>query len=270
MQTPTPGLLLACLWLAFSPSRGQSIPPDFFHAALPGAGIARTTPASVWANPAGLPALRTPAYSLLAAHLHGQSDLRYLGAALARPLRHAAIGLQLTHLGAHGYQEQRIALQYGRRLFDGFCLGAEIIALHTSIRQYGSRWLPTFAIGGQVRLNEQLRLGMRWHNPSHTYREAGPALPTSLAVGWAYQPSRGVVLSGEIDKSIRAPLCVRIRVGIEPHRDLALAAGIRTAPASWTTAAAYRLFGHWRCQLGVRSQPPLGLSVVAGLLYHGQ
>ena len=86
--------------------------------ALGGGGVAFTGLSSLGNNPAGLADLTTWGTSVQAEQRFLLADLQLLSAAGALPTASGNFGVQINYFGFEGYNEQKIGLSYGRKLFD--------------------------------------------------------------------------------------------------------------------------------------------------------
>ncbi|MBU6343017.1 MAG: hypothetical protein KGS48_16095, partial [Bacteroidetes bacterium] len=59
----------------------------------------------------------------------------------------SGLGIDLNHSGAEAYAEQRMRIQYGRRLGQKIYLGAGFDVLRISQSEYGSATAATFGLG---------------------------------------------------------------------------------------------------------------------------
>ncbi|HKK78887.1 MAG TPA: hypothetical protein VJ933_04630, partial [Phaeodactylibacter sp.] len=93
------------------------------------------------------------------------SELGSYSFGLALPTTSGTFGLSLNYFGFEGYNEQRIGLAYGKRLFDKLSIGAQALVLNTQIPEYGNRAAVTFELGFLVTLLPELQLGVHAYSP---------------------------------------------------------------------------------------------------------
>lgn len=238
--------------------------------ALGGSGTAATGLGALGNNPAGLVALEHWAVSAQAEQRFLLSELQLYSAAAALPTSSGTFGLQLNYFGFETYNEQKIGLNYGRKLFDQLYLGAQIGLFNLRIPEYGNRTLVTADLGLLAPISRTLRFGMHLIQPMRMEVTDGEYLPTVIRFGMDYCPSTRVHLLVDVEKDIQK--AARVHAGLEYQLidPLFLRLGVATEPASASFGVGYELSGGLSIDVAAAYHQVLGFTPAFGLIYRGQ
>ena len=170
--------------------------------AMGGANVTFTDVSSALTNQAGLAGLTEFSAMVAAEQRFLITEIRSFSAAAAYPTRSGTFGVTLNYFGFEGYNEQRIGLAYGRKLFDQLYFGGQVLALTTRIPEYGSQTNLTFEAGLISPISERLMIGVHVFSPVRVRLLEDEYLPTILKIGMMYQPSQKLRISGAVEKDI--------------------------------------------------------------------
>jgi hypothetical protein len=196
------------------------------------------------------------------------SELGNYSFGLAVPTASGTFGLTLNYFGFEGYNEQRLGLAYGRRLFEKISIGAQALVLNTQIPEYGSKAVVTFELGVLVELLPQLSLGVHTYSPVRVNVVGEEYLPSVLKAVVQYSPSKQIVLLAEVEKDIDYPARAKFGVEYQVAEPFHLRLGVATQPTSVNFGFGYQLLENMRFDIATAYHELLGFSPAGGLVYH--
>lgn len=230
-------------------------------------GVVFTDVHSALSNQAGLGMLERPAALFFGEQRFLLADLRSLGAAYATPVSGGAFAVSVQYFGTKEYNEQRTGLAYGRQIFPGTSIGAQINVFTNRIPDYGNTLTLNAEIGLQTQLLPKLLLGLHVANPVQTATRGDDRLPTLLRTGLAYESSDKLLVVFELEKDIDFPLRAKTGFEYRPHEQVFLRLGAATQPASATLGAGYALPGGLTFDFAGAWHSYLGITPAFGLTY---
>ncbi|MCB0631841.1 MAG: hypothetical protein R2824_32695 [Saprospiraceae bacterium] len=238
--------------------------------ALGGTGVASTGIAALTNNPAGLADLAAWGVSAQAEQRFLLSELQLFSAAAAFPTTSGTFGIQLNYFGFEDYNEQKIGLNYARKLFDQFYLGAQVGIFNLRIPEYGNRMLVTADLGLLAPVSRSLAFGLHLIQPMRLEITEGEYLPTVLCFGLDYRASEKIHLLAEIEKDIQKK--PRVHTGLEYQiiDPLFLRLGVATEPASVSFGIGYVLSGGLAIDVAAAYHQVLGFTPALGVIYQGE
>ncbi|MEM8586384.1 MAG: hypothetical protein AAGF87_19075 [Bacteroidota bacterium] len=249
------------LFVAILPAQ-QGLPPaaGARGRALGGAGLTFQDAYAAWSNPAGLARLENTGIILSGEQRYGLSELQEVGLAAAIPLGGGGLGLTASSFGFEAYRDTRFALSYGRKLFDNFRIGGEVIGLNTSVENYDSRFNATFSLGFQIDIDRKLSVGTRVISPLRVEVATEETLPQLLGVGIGYRPNEQLLLLAEMEQEI--DFLARFRFGLEYAliESFTFRAGVVTEATEISFGAEYQAAQLFRIGLVAAYHETLGWS----------
>ena len=222
---------------------------------------------SLFGNQAGLAHLEQFAGLAFAERRFLLEEIQSFSFGAAYPTRSGTFGLALNYFGFEAYNEQRIGLAYGRKLFERFSIGAQFLLLNTRIPDYGSKAALTFELGVLAELIPQLNIGVHVYSPARVSITEDAYLPTVLRIGLNYLPSDNLSLMAEVEKDI--DYAARTKVGVEYKiaPPLALRLGVATRPTSLSFGLGYLLSNGLSLDIASSYHQVLGFTPAAGVSY---
>ncbi|MEL7376599.1 MAG: hypothetical protein AAFN65_06545 [Bacteroidota bacterium] len=253
--------IIWCFFMAML-SAQQGLPPSAGARgrALGGAGLTFQDVYAAWSNPAGLAKLEDIGVILSGEQRYGLTELQDVGLAAALPLGGGGLGLTVSSFGFEAYRDTRLALSYGRKLFDNFRIGGEIVGLNTSVENYESRFNATFSLGFQIDLDRDLSIGTRLVSPMRVEVAEGETLPQLLGIGIGYRPTDQLLLMAEMEQEI--DFLARFRFGLEYAlvESFTFRAGVVTEATEISFGAEYQAAQLFRIGLVAAYHETLGWS----------
>jgi hypothetical protein len=158
---------------------------------------------AAYSNQAGLAFVNAISFSAYGERRFMAEGLNsYLFAAVLPFDKVGSFGLALNYFGFSDYNEQKIGLNYARKLAKNFSMGVQLDYLSTRIPNYGLAHSVTVEIGVLAKLNDKVSLGAHAYNPVNAKLGPQDRLPTVFSLGMSYEPSKKVFLSAQLDKDI--------------------------------------------------------------------
>ncbi len=232
-----------------------------------GANVVFTDVSSALTNQAGLAGVSQFSAMVAAEQRFLLAEIRSFSAAAAYPTRSGTFGVTLNYFGFEGYNEQRIGLAYGRKLFDQLYFGGQLLALTTSIPEYGNQTSLTFEAGLISPLSEQFMIGFHVFSPVRVQLLEDEYLPSILKVGFMYLPSKKLHLSGAVEKDILHPASIKAGIEYLPAESLAFRIGLASEPVQLSFGAGFMLSNGLSIDIASAYHQALGFTPSAGIIY---
>ncbi|TNF32078.1 MAG: hypothetical protein EP314_00405 [Bacteroidetes bacterium] len=195
-------------------------------------------------------------------------NLQAATAVLPTP-RVGVFGLTYNRFGNNLYNQSRVGLAYGKRLWKFLSVGIQLSYLNTRLAEnYGSRHSFIAEIGLLSQVTPKLRIGFHAFNLTRTrlanaYDER---VPMNFRLGLMYDFSKKVKVAVEGEKDLELPPVFKMGVEYFPADVFAIRVGIGTAPFHADIGLGLRLkFLHFDIAGSVH--PVLGFSPKASLAY---
>lgn len=226
---------------SFTSIFGQFRSGDARIMGLGSSGLAIQDIHSLWTNPAGLAFLESFGGSAFAAQPFLISEIQTVGVGAAYPTTFGTFGISVNHLGFEQFRQQKAGLIYARQLANRLSIGAQFLALHTNVPEYGSKTVFTFEVGSIYRLLPQLDIAAHIYSPVRIELNNLETIPTLVSLGIGYHPSNQVLFLLEVEKDIDYKASVKTGVEYYVVEAFAIRAGVSTEPTSVHFGLGYRL-----------------------------
>lgn len=160
---------------------------------------------SVFANPAGITGMESPAIGAYFEQRFLLQELTYGSAGVVYPfLAQHAVGLDIRTFGFDAFRQNQIGLAYGVTVLERVSLGVKAKYANLNIQDYGSAGVFLFDAGMHIQFNEQIGIGFFGQNLNRaritTALGGIEETPTILQAGVSYQPEETVLLVAEVVK----------------------------------------------------------------------
>lgn len=209
---------------SFSPSAGAR------GLAMGDAASTFTDINSIFSNQAGLARLEKTEVILFAGQRYFVNEIRNIAAAVALPSAYGTFALNLQYFGFQDYNEQKIGINYARKLAKNVQLGGQINYIGFRIPEYGSRGVVSAEIGIQSQILKGLIIAAHIANPVRIEVAEGENLPTIFKFGAAYLPSEKLTITAEAEKDIDFPTSVKFGLEYQLADPFLIRAGVSTNP----------------------------------------
>jgi hypothetical protein len=257
-------LVLALGLFCSSWAAAQVFMRPFEHAAsmaLGGATVALPTLHNSQTNEAQLGLATGPAILLGAALPYGLTDWQALQVQGIYTInKNSSAGLEILQSGLEGYREQRLALQYGRKLSEKFSLGGSAYLLRVAGGpEYGSAATVNVSIGILAQPLPGIWLGARLQNPIPV-QLGSETTPAWLRVGAYWKASPAFGLLTEVEKDIDRPAQVKVGAEYRPVDAVRLRLGLRSQPSRASFGVGLRLKSGFFIDTAAEWHPRLGFT----------
>ena len=185
---------------------------------------------SIFGNQAGLAFLEETSFTAFGENRFFIADLNQFSAGAAIPVKNGTFGLAVQYFGFESYNEQKIGIAYGRKLFDKVAIGVQIDYLNLRVPFYGNQGNVTAEIGLQLPINDKFLVGVHAFTPFTIAWSEEDFVPTILATGITYQPSEKLSITAEVEKDIDFPVDFKFGIDYKIVELLSLRVGANTYP----------------------------------------
>ncbi|MFM2267173.1 MAG: hypothetical protein RL757_614, partial [Bacteroidota bacterium] len=151
-----------------------------------------------WGNPASLAQLEYWGGAVAVENRFALTPLTIVAMGGALPTRSGVFGFSIQNFGTAEYREQKMGIQFGKKLGSKFYLGAGFDIFRLQIQNYGSRNWLSLQLGAQFEATEQLKMGIHLRNPVASRVSERETVAPSLHVGAAFSANKNVKLIAEI------------------------------------------------------------------------
>jgi len=189
-----------------------------------------------------------------------QQGLKNMLAAGAVPAKFGSIGLSAKIFGDMDYGENTISLACARSLGTKLDLGIQFNYNTLRISGYGGASAVTADLGTIIHFTEKFRGGIQIRNPvgGRWGDENSEKFPAVFSFGFGYEPSKGVLFTGEIIKDEQRPVKVNASIKYKLHSRVVASIGCATMNPAFWLAAGFSLIhlqltavASWHMQLGI-------------------
>ncbi len=151
-----------------------------------------------WDNPANLAQLEQWSGAIAVENRFALTPLTIVAMGGAMPTRSGVFGFSIQNFGTDEYREQKMGIQFGKKLGSKFYLGAGFDVFRLQIQNYGvQNWL-SFQLGAQFEATEQLKMGIHLLNPVASRVGERETVAPSLRIGASFSANKNVKLIAEI------------------------------------------------------------------------
>ena len=193
------------------------------------------------------------------------NELQLLGLSIANPINSGTVGMTLQYFGFSAYNEQKIGLNYSRKLLEGLSIGAQFDFLNTRIKEYGSASAITFELGLQYEILEKIIAGVHVYNPIRVSLGTDE-LPSILQIGITYQATDYITISGSIEKDTYLPYNFRFGFEYELLNKIHLRAGVNSQSNRFSFGVGYSV-NQLHLNIAASYHETLGFSPAFGVSY---
>lgn len=241
-------------------------------AAMANASVCLTDLWAVHHNQAALADLRQAGVGVYYENRFLVKDMSMQGAAVAIPtFKVGTFGVSWSRFGNNLYNDNRVGLAYGMKLFKFLSAGVQLNYLNTYLAEnYGSKGNFVVELGVLSQVTKNFRVGFHAYNLSRASlsdRYATEYVPMIFRLGMQYDFSQKVRVALEADKDMVLPPVVKLGVEYLPSEVIQIRVGAATQPFQATFGFGVRFKGiHFDVAGSVH--PVLGFSPMGSLSYN--
>lgn len=220
------------------------------QAAMGGCAVPLQETWSVLNNPAGMATAEQVSAGIFYRNRYKMMDMDDRGAAVMVPTGLGNFGLGFSYYGFNVYNEKRIVLGYGRKLWPDVRAGLSFDYLHTQLNDQrgnltGSKGVMTFQGGIQASLSDQIDLGFSVFNPwaAELSKYENQKIPAMARLGFSYKAGDKFLIVVSAEQDLDHELRIKSGVEYELMNEIDLRGGIKTNPAEYTFGVGLKFSG---------------------------
>ncbi len=234
------------------------------------AGATTALSAEVWAhaNPASWAGCQHPMLSFMVSQAYDLEALRLGAVTYVHPTSPATFALGVRTFGFEDFRETHLWLGLAKAFYPAsrrpLRLGLSLRYQHVTLTRYGSAGVVGIWGGLQAEVFPWLALGLAATNVNAPRWAGREALPQTLAIGLAYQPSNRFQLLLDVLQTMRFAPDFRVGIEVWALPVLALRAGSGSLPERFTTGFGIAL-GALEADIAAEHHAQLGWSPALSL-----
>ena len=220
-------------------------------------------------NPAGISLYKDLSFGISYENRFLLKELGYKNVGLLLPLKKGAIGISASQFGYEHYNENVIGFALARNFGPHLKIGLKLDYIFLKFSgDYENFSTPTFELGIQYEINENLNLGAYLFNPIHVKIRSTNNLkiPIIMRLGFSYFIKDDFMITSEIEENIEEDFSYRFGIEYECYKRLHIRSGFQLAPEMFTFGIGYDY--KW-CKIDVSGQmnQELGTSINCSLIF---
>lgn len=192
-------------------------------------------------------------------------ELQLAAISFAKPTNSGTWGMMLQYFGFDEYNEQKVGLNYSRKLFEKFSIGAQFDFLNTQIKDYGNASTFTFEVGLKYEVLEKLTTGIHIFNPIRASIGV-QELPSILQIGLTYRPTNYIAISGSVEKDSTLPYNLRMGIEYQLLEKIQFRAGFNSNPNRLSFGLGYTI-NQMQLNVAASYHDVLGFSPALGVVF---
>ncbi|GIV43068.1 MAG: hypothetical protein KatS3mg035_0191 [Bacteroidia bacterium] len=170
----------------------------------------------LFSNPANIGGMQAPEINTYFERRYNMAELQYLAFGAVYPIKNQHYtGAAFSSFGWEFYKTHLIGLNYTYHLLNIIHLGIRLNYANTIIPNYGNWNSFLVDIGGNAALSKKVNIAFKVMNANQA-EILGDKLPTEIAIGLKYQPSKKVKILTEWKKSHLFPVSFCSAVEYQP------------------------------------------------------
>jgi len=209
---------------------------------MSGASVCFSDVWSQYSNQAGLSNVKNMSIGLSYQNAFFVKELSTNSVAFALPTKSGTFGLNYYYFGYSKYNENKIALAYGKSLGKKISVGIQLDYFITHIEgEFGTIGIPAGEIGILSNPIENLYIGVHVFNiwNAHINSNDETYLPVIFKLGASYKLYDKALLSVEFEKDIDYPVVVKTGIEFEVIDNLFFRAGVSAKPVLFSFGLGY-------------------------------
>lgn len=220
-------------------------------------------------NPAGISSYNNVSIGISYENRFLLKELGYKNAGLSFPLRAGVIGISASQFGYEHYNENVIGIALAKKFGPKLKIGLKLdyILLNFS-GEYDSFSAPTFELGLQYEINENLNLGVYLFNPINVRIRSinNYMIPIIMRLGFSYFIKEDLMITSEIEENSEENFSYKFGIEYTLNNDFIIRSGFQLNSNLFTFGIGYN---HKLCIIDVAGQmsQELGPSLNCSLIF---
>ncbi len=235
--------------------------------ALGGASVNFNGIESIFSNQAGMTSIKNLSVIAHAERRFDINDLSTFNFGLIKSTGFGHFGLMISSFGIDAYQEQKIGLAYGRKLFDKLSIGGQFDLLSLNIDQFGSKSVFTFELGLQSQVTKELTVSAHIFSPGNVSITDNDELSSRMRFGLTYKAGDKARIFAEFQKVLEFENDMRFGIEYDIIEALSLRIGTSVNPGSVSGGFSYKVTKNLLIDGGYANNSVLGATPGVSIKY---
>jgi len=215
---------------------------------------------AVFNNQAGLANIENYGLIVDAQRRYGLADLTTLQLGLAKATNFGTFGLMVSSYGIDEFKDQKIGINYARKLMDNLYLGGQLNLMSLNLGEFGTATNIGFEVGVIGEITSGLYLSAHVTNPSSISITENTDLESRFRLGLLYLPSDKIEIQVEADKILDQKISFRAGIQYSLLENLYLRVGANSEPAKVGFGFGYRISNKLQMDASYSYHQQLGYS----------
>lgn len=221
-------------------------------------------------NPAGLSSYKELSIGISYENRFMIKELGYKNAGILFPLKIGVIGISASQFGYEHYNENIIGIAMARNFGPHFKMGLKLDYLFMKFSgDYDNISSPTFELGIQYEINENLCLGVYLFNPIHVKIRSfnNSTIPIIMRFGFSYFIIDNFMITSEIEENFEDNFSYRFGTEYKLNNSFFIRSGFLFNPGIFTFGLG---FCYKWCRIDIAGQmsQDLGESINCSLIFN--
>jgi len=175
-------------------------------------------------------------------------------------------GLMVSNYGFSEYKEQKISLNYARKLMDELSLSLNLDYNILQINENGSQSHLSYGIGASGNISESSKYGIYIFNFENSSETTTPS-STYIQIGFSNQISKKAIAHAEIEKLISENPNFKVGIDYSLVQNFNLRLGYQSTPGTFAFGFGYLLLDRYNIDFGIGYNTLLGMTPSISLAY---
>lgn len=220
-------------------------------------------------NPAGFSSYNALSIGISYENRFLLKELGYKNIGALFPLKIGVIGISASQFGYEHYNENAIGIALARNFGPHLKIGLKLDYLLLKFSgDYDSFSSPTFELGIQYEINENLNLGAYLFNPIHVKIRSinNSKIPIIMRLGFSYFIRDDFMIISEIEENFKENFSFRFGIEYECYKNFPIRCGFQLKPELFTFGIGYN---YKFCVIDIAGQmcQDLGASLNCSLVF---
>lgn len=221
-------------------------------------------------NPAGISSFNNISIGISYENRFLLKELGYKNVGFIIPLKTGTIGISASQFGYEHYNENIIGIALAKNFGPHLKIGLKLDYIYMKFSgDYDSFSSPTFELGIQYEINENLSLGTYLFNPTHFKIKSvnQDRIPIIMRLGFSYFIIDKFMIAGEIEENFETDFSYRFGVEYKNDYDFVIRSGFQLNPELFTFGVGY----NYKCciiDIAAEMSHDLGASLNCSLIFH--
>ncbi len=220
-------------------------------------------------NPAGFSSYKNISIGLSYENRFLLKELGYKNIGLLLPIKNSVIGISTSQFGYEHYNENVIGFALARNFGPHLKIGLKLDYIFLKFSgDYENISTPTFELGLQYEINENLNLGVYLFNPINVKTKSinDSKIPIIMRFGFSYFIKDDFMITNEIEENYEENFSYRFGLEYELNDNLFIRSGFQFKPELFTFGIGYNY--KW-CKIDVAGEmnQDLGASINCSLIF---